>query len=72
MARMVLQDNLCVALLPYDLMFQMSKILAIDTAEEQVSARELSPERLKVPYTSRKFFKYFFCRNRILMVSKSL
>jgi hypothetical protein len=44
---MVLQDNLCVALLPYDLMFQMSKILAIDTAEEQVSARELSPERLK-------------------------
>jgi hypothetical protein len=40
--RMVLQDNLCVALLPYDLMFQMSKILAIDTAEEQVSARELS------------------------------
>jgi hypothetical protein len=46
--RMVLQDNLCVALLPYDLMFQMSKILAIDTAEEQVSARELSPERLKV------------------------
>jgi hypothetical protein len=44
MVRMVLQDNLCVALLPYDLMFQMSKILAIDTAEEQVSAR--SPERL--------------------------
>jgi hypothetical protein len=43
---MVLQDNLCVALLPYDLMFQMSKILAIDTAEEQVSAEELSPERL--------------------------
>ncbi len=43
---MVLQDNLCVALLPYDLMFQMSKILAIDTAEEQVSAEELTPERL--------------------------
>jgi hypothetical protein len=43
---MVLQDNLCVALLPYDLMFQMSKILAIDTAEEQVSSRELSSERL--------------------------
>lgn len=29
------KDNLCVALLPYDLMFQMGKILAIDTAEEQ-------------------------------------
>ena len=32
---MVVKDNLCVALLPYDLMFQMGKILAIDTAEEQ-------------------------------------
>jgi len=28
------KDNLCVALLPYDLEFQMGKILAIDTAEE--------------------------------------
>jgi|688.fasta_scaffold761196_1 hypothetical protein len=25
--------------------------------------------KLKVPYTSTKFFNYFFCRNRILMVS---
>ena len=28
------KDNLRVALLPYDLIFQMGKILAIDTAEE--------------------------------------
>jgi gamma-tubulin complex component 2 len=28
------KDNLCVALLPYDLIFQMGKILAYDTAEE--------------------------------------
>jgi len=30
----IYKDNLCVALLPYDLEFQMGKILAIDTAEE--------------------------------------
>ena len=28
------KDNLCVALLPYDLEFQMGKIMAIDTADE--------------------------------------
>jgi len=31
----IYKDNVCVALLPYDLIFQMGKILAIDTAEEQ-------------------------------------
>ena len=30
------KDNLCVALLPYDLIFQMGKILSIYTSEEQV------------------------------------
>ncbi len=30
------KDNLCIALLPYDLIFQMGKILSIYTLDEQV------------------------------------
>jgi len=38
------KDNLCVALLPYDLIFQMGKILSIYTSEEQVWGKVLIKE----------------------------
>ena len=36
------KDNLCVALLPYDLIFQMGKILSIYTSEEQVQGESIN------------------------------